>query len=241
MPEDAVLVFPTINAAEPDAYDKPFPKEKKTRKNVTSIFGEGDNLVSVDSTVTVDGEEGDKPDFKFTEFDRNTGYRRESPKGGFKYIIPKNTWVIDPDTGQTVPPQKVKPAVADGYWFAYDTKSLLSGEDHTVNFTGDYADGAFTLNVTYNILNPIEGTYRRDKLYGTEFNDYIRGKTGKDSLTGLGGDDLILGGWGRDTIDGGSGNDELWGDFGKDTFIFKAGYGQDTIFDFARKEVVEIE
>ena len=101
--------------------------------------------------------------------------------------------------------------------------------------------GTFALNVTYNILNEIEGTYRRDELSGTKFNDYIRGKTGKDSLSGLDGDDLILGGWGRDTIDGGSGDDELWGDFGKDTFIFKAGYGKDTIFDFARKEVVKIE
>ncbi len=62
----------------------------------------------------------------------------------------------------------------------------------------------------------------------------------KDTLTGKGGDDLILGGNDKDTIDGGTGSDELWGDNGKDTFIYKKGYGEDTIFDFSEDEIVKL-
>jgi RTX calcium-binding nonapeptide repeat (4 copies) len=37
---------------------------------------------------------------------------------------------------------------------------------------------------------------------------------------------------GNDLIDGGSGNDTMMGGGGADTFVFKKGYGQDTILDF---------
>jgi hypothetical protein len=111
--EGDVLVFPTINVALPDGVLRlpgDFPNESTTRGNVNAFFGEGNQLASVDSTVTVDGVlVGD-----FAESDRNTNYRRESPEGGFSYVLPKNNWL-------EVPKQKVKPAVADGYWFAYDT------------------------------------------------------------------------------------------------------------------------
>jgi hypothetical protein len=234
VPEGAVLVLPTINGALPDGEDpkpKQFPDEATTRANVNGFFQDQEgNLVSVDSTVTVDGVEVGN----FAESDRNTEFRRESPDGGFTYRLPPSNFV-------GVPPQKVEPAVADGYWFAYDTASFAQNESHTVNFTGDYADGAFVLNVTYNILNPIIGTNQGEVISGTDFNDYIVGDNGNDDITGVAGDDLILGGNGQDRIDGGIGSDELWGDNGKDTFVYELGYGTDTIFDFARNEVVEIE
>ena len=235
VPEGDVLVFPTINTAEPDAYDRlpdgTFPDEGTTRLQVNDLLN--NNPVSFEVKVgTVEVSE---------DTVGSLAYRVDSPKGGFSYEIPENTWVRDPDTGQIVPPQTVEPAVADGYWFAYDTKSLLSREDHTVNFIGRLPGLGFELDVKYNILNPIEGNNRKNKLRGTHGKDYIDGKNGKDKLLGFGGDDLLIGGNGKDTIDGGIGDDELWGDNGKDTFIFKRGYGQDTIFDFARKEVVKIK
>jgi hypothetical protein len=224
----------TINGALPDPVENPpgdFPDEATTRENVTiGFFGDGDQLVSVDSKVIVDGVTvGD-----FAESGRNTEYRRESPEGGFSYVVPQGNW-------SGVPLQTVAPAVADGYWFAYDTASFAQNESHTVNFIGDYADGGFILNVTYNILNQIEGTNGKDNLNGTKGNDYIDGGDGPDKLMGLKGDDLIVGGDGADVIDGGKGNDELWGDGGLDTFIFKRNYGNDKIFDFEPGEVIEIK
>ena len=42
-----------------------------------------------------------------------------------------------------------------------------------------------------------------------------------------------MGGAGNDTLDGGAGNDTLAGGAGNDIFRFLAGFGQDTITDFA--------
>jgi Ca2+-binding RTX toxin-like protein len=49
-------------------------------------------------------------------------------------------------------------------------------------------------------------------------------------LTGLSG---IDGGSGNDTIVGSNGDDEITGGKGNDVFVFKAGFGRDTITDFA--------
>ena len=237
--EDDVLVFPIINTIEPDAFDRlpngTFPDEDTTRKEVNQLLD--DNPVSFE--VFVDDLENP---IIFADTIESLDYRIESPEGGFSYKIPPKTWVIDPDTGERVDPQEVEPAVQAGYWFAYDTgtESFLPDRDHTVQFKGSLPEIPFELTVTYNILNPIIGTNKGEEIPGTEFNDYIVGKNGKDTLTGLGGDDLILGGNGKDIIDGGPGSDELWGDNGKDTFIFKPGYGEDKIFDFKRKEIVEL-
>jgi Ca2+-binding RTX toxin-like protein len=126
----------------------------------------------------------------------------------------------------------VIPFVQAGYYFAF----TLNPGSHTVNFgaTSNKQD------VTYNILNPIEGTAQKDKLRGTNGQDYINGSGGSDKLLGLKGDDLLIGGDGADVIDGGKDNDELWGDGGPDTFIFKRNYGSDKIFDFERGDKVDI-
>jgi Ca2+-binding RTX toxin-like protein len=52
----------------------------------------------------------------------------------------------------------------------------------------------------------------------------ITGNDGDDNISGNGGNDTIAGNGGNDTISGGNGND---------TFVFKEGYGNDTITDFA--------
>ena len=118
----------------------------------------------------------------------------------------------------------------------------MKGRAHTLNFGGTLEDESFrfVIDITYNILNPEIGTNKSEEISGTPFNDYIVGKNGKDTLTGEGGDDLILGGKGEDIIDGGRGSDELWGDEGEDKFIYRSGYGEDTIFDFSEEEIVEL-
>jgi len=76
------------------------------------------------------------------------------------------------------------------------------------------------------------GTGLDDVLFGSRFNDTLRGGVGADSvlgglgndtLTGDTGDDLLVGGAGVDRLTGGAGNDWLEGDDGADTITGSAG------------------
>ena len=49
------------------------------------------------------------------------------------------------------------------------------------------------------------------------------------------GNDRLQGNDGSNLLDGGLGNDILIGGGGKDLFVFKPGYGQDTVLDFQAK------
>jgi Ca2+-binding RTX toxin-like protein len=73
-------------------------------------------------------------------------------------------------------------------------------------------------------------------------NAWIKGTTGNDSWSGGSGieaydagsgNDTINGGGDNDVLIGGAGNDTMTGGTGNDNFIFHAGFGQDTITDFA--------
>jgi len=52
-------------------------------------------------------------------------------------------------------------------------------------------------------------------------------------LTGSSGNDEIYGSLGDDALTGGAGDDYLDGGDGADTFAYRAGFGNDTISDFA--------
>lgn len=169
-------------------------------------------------------------------------------------------YIADPDLANTVEPTEDNPegyptvldlggygdpdarvglAIADGYHLGVE----LGAGAHTLHFGGDFVGGGvtgFSLDVTYNILNPVYGTQKNDELLGTGKNDYIEGKDGSDTLSGLQGYDLIVGGKKADTMDGGVGDDELWGNQGADKYIFQEGYGKDTIFDAAVGETVKL-
>jgi Ca2+-binding RTX toxin-like protein len=89
--------------------------------------------------------------------------------------------------------------------------------------------------------NVVLGTDGNDIMQGTGDNDYLFGRDGADLLLGLGGNDRLLGGNGNDTLSGGAGkdflvgdkgDDEMTGGAGADTFLFRSGYGHDTITDF---------
>lgn len=68
--------------------------------------------------------------------------------------------------------------------------------------------------------------------YGTGGNDSISGWASFDNINGGAGNDTINGNAGIDRLDGGANNDTIAGGTESDTFIFRAGFGNDTITDF---------
>lgn len=90
------------------------------------------------------------------------------------------------------------------------------------------------------------GTNLKDRIFGSDGDDYIDGGGGNDQIFGnfgndflLGGtgDDLVTGGFGNDYVDGGDGNDRLFGDFGDDLVfggngndLLDGGVGSDVLF-----------
>ena len=86
-----------------------------------------------------------------------------------------------------------------------------------------------------------------ERLYGSKFNDSLRGDNlvntlygaaGHDVLYGRGGNDTLQGGDGNDTLEGNAGADSLYGQAGADLFRFRSTAdsttgARDTIRDFA--------
>jgi len=88
-------------------------------------------------------------------------------------------------------------------------------------------------------------------LVGADLPGIITGSNGSETLDGRGGDDLLFagngndtllgglgndrldGGNGKDILDGGAGDDLLTGGNGRDSFVFRPGFGHDTITDFS--------
>ncbi|WP_028004206.1 M10 family metallopeptidase [Sinorhizobium meliloti] len=78
-----------------------------------------------------------------------------------------------------------------------------------------------------------------ERLYGSAFNDSLRGDNGANLMNGLAGNDVLNGRSGNDTLIGGDGADRLIGGGGSDTFVFQATTqsrpaARDAIDDFAR-------
>lgn len=73
------------------------------------------------------------------------------------------------------------------------------------------------------------GTSNDEQLLGTSGNDVIRGYQGVDDIFAQDGDDWLLGGSGNDFLDGGTGNDMLHAGAGDDRYVFRPGYGEETI------------
>lgn len=72
-----------------------------------------------------------------------------------------------------------------------------------------------------------------DNSQGGDFaRDTVFGGGGNDTITGGAGNDRFYGGNGNDVIFGRTGNDVMTGGLNADTFVFEAGFGQDTITDF---------
>ncbi len=74
-----------------------------------------------------------------------------------------------------------------------------------------------------------DGEVSHDVLLGGAGNDVINAGLGNDYALGGLGNDQIDGGDGDDVLEGGAGDDLLIGGAGNDTFLFKQGFGNDTI------------
>ena len=71
-------------------------------------------------------------------------------------------------------------------------------------------------------------------------NDTINGNNNGGILNGGAGNDTIRGGSGDDFIIGDVGNDRLTGGLGNDTFIFRPGFGRDTITDLKPGDTLDL-
>jgi serralysin len=71
-----------------------------------------------------------------------------------------------------------------------------------------------------------------DHLFGGLGDDELKGLAEDDQLVGAAGDDWLHAGRGKDWLAGGEGDDLMKGGPGADTFVFRPGWGDDTISDF---------
>jgi parallel beta-helix repeat protein len=85
-------------------------------------------------------------------------------------------------------------------------------------------------------IENIKGWSFADTLTGSAGANTLDGGGGNDVLDGRDGNDILLGGAGNDRLIGGLGNDVLTGGTGSDVFAFGAGWGNDAIADFTRKQ-----
>ena len=119
------------------------------------------------------------------------------------------------------------------------------------NFTLIFEDGtvveAAAQNSPLRKIYGTDGSEYMDSIYddgivseGQGANDQLVGSGGNDILSGGAGDERITGSEGGDTLDGGTGNDYLNGGEGNDTYIFRKGYGVDTIGDAAGVNTINI-
>jgi Ca2+-binding RTX toxin-like protein len=117
-----------------------------------------------------------------------------------------------------------------------DTLDGGAGADTLVGGTGN--DTYFVDNLGDVIIeNPNEGTDTVNVVVsGYTLADNVENGQiligGGATLIGNGSNNVLSGNAGNDTLDGGAGNDTLVGGGGNDTFVFKDGYGADTVFDF---------
>jgi hypothetical protein len=117
---------------------------------------------------------------------------------------------VDPDTGDTL---TFSLASNPGGTFAIDGNSIVVASGKSLDFEtknsyavtvrvtdaeGLYYDEAFTIMVT-DVIEPIVGSAKNDRLHGTSHADAIRGLGGNDTLDGRAGADKLDGGRGQDT------------------------------------------
>ena len=127
------------------------------------------------------------------------------------------------------------------------TNSQLSADDFNLP-TGDTTsvdDGeGTTIETGSNVWEGTDaGDFMVDGEAGTRIDsgdgsDFVLAGEGDDTIDGGTGNDYLLGEEGADIIHGGEGNDRMFGGEGADAFVFKAGHGADTIYDFTNGEDV---
>ncbi|MGH6708901.1 MAG: Ig-like domain-containing protein, partial [Bradyrhizobium sp.] len=117
---------------------------------------------------------------------------------------------------------------ADGSYIYVAAKGGLPSQivpQDTFSYTiGDGHGGNTTATVSIVVLNPSQS-------YQPPSSIALNGGNGQDVLDGSSGHEVLLGGNGSDVLIGGMG-DTLSGGNGPDTFLFRPGFGANTITDF---------
>ncbi|GAU81801.1 Ig-like domain-containing protein [Bosea sp. BIWAKO-01] len=156
---------------------------------------------------------------------------RDTMRGG----AGNDTYFVD-DGGD-----KITENAGEGTDTVYTTLASYTLGNNLENLS--FSGGATTAfkGVGNNLDNVLVGRGGNDQLQGLEGNDGLIGGAGTDQLQGGDGNDKLYGGTGNDTLDGGNGDDlleggagadSLTGGKGNDTFVFRPGFGRDTITDF---------
>ncbi len=130
----------------------------------------------------------------------------------------------------------LKGGSGDDQLFGDAGDDVLQGDGGTDSFDG----GAGNDTVDYGYWTSTSGTINLATGIGSaggvsetlvSIENVITGG-GNDTLIGDAGANVLTAGGGNDDIEGGAGDDTLTGNSGADTFIFRAGFGADTITDF---------
>src|SRR5262249_23959399 len=116
-----------------------------------------------------------------------------------------------------------------------DSYYVDNASDVVIEQAGAGADAIYTtVNYTLaaNVENGVIIAAGGRTLNGNDLNNALTGGVGNDTLNGGAGNDIIAGSAGVDVLDGGAGTDQLTGGTENDTFVFRSGYGHDTVTDF---------
>ncbi|MDD6827015.1 MAG: calcium-binding protein, partial [Oscillospiraceae bacterium] len=137
--------------------------------------------------------------------------------------------------------------------FVFKNGSNLGGGEAREEITASEEGGELELGDGFNVFyggsgdDTMLGGENMDFMYGGAGNDTLHGRNGVNVLFGDAGEDTLycgdhgsylnggadndrlFGGGGNDVLDGGTGDDYLQGDHGDDTYIYRRGYGNDTI------------
>lgn len=168
------------------------------------LYGDAgdDTLLGGDGNDTLDGGTGD---------DNMSGNA-----GNDIYIVDSTSDTITEASGEGT--DAVQSSVS--YTLSSNVENLTLTGSSDLNATGNASD------------NFLQGNSGVNTLAGNDGNDIIYGFGGNDAITGGAGTDSLYGDAGTDTLDGGAGDDSLRGGAGRDTFVFNAGFGNDTLHDF---------
>ena len=103
-----------------------------------------------------------------------------------------------------------------GAWSTFSTAELayLDGSNLSVRAKGNIFNSDLYNGNTASLIDNVKGGLGNDRLTGNDINN---------------------------VIDGGAGNDTLTGGMGADTFVFRNGYGQDTVTDFSAAQGDKID
>lgn len=151
-----------------------------------------------------------------------------SNAGGFKLIndgrINGDIWLnIGDDTVDT------RGGTIRGAIFSGNGSDVLITDNAKVKLTEDVDKGIDTVRstVSYTLNANVENL----TLIGKK-DVNATGNELSNVLSGNAGNNVLRGGDGADRLSGGAGNDRLSGGGGIDTFVFRTGYGHDTITDY---------